>query len=127
MNAGAPISIPWAMHLKAVACEEPVRLARLLTGAVLGCGGWVLSRNVTEAGRIRMVFEFERGMCLDIYSALIAVGLELSPMGHMRMTELFQCTRNRWPSCMEEVASVELEIQTLPAGLAESSGLGGMG
>jgi hypothetical protein len=112
MNSGLPISIPWAMHLKAVATKEPLRLARLLTGAILGCGGWVLGRMVTEAGMIRMVFEFERRACLDIYSVLIAAGLELSPLGHMRMTELFQCTRNRQQNCAEEIASVELEIQT---------------
>jgi hypothetical protein len=39
------ISIPWAMQMKAVSTEEPSRLVQCLTGAILGCGGWVLSRG----------------------------------------------------------------------------------
>lgn len=102
------------MHLKAVASEEPFRLLRLLTGGILGCGGWVLGRTVTDGGTVRLVFEFERRSCLDIYSVLIAAGAELSPVGHLRLTELCQCTRTRERSCEEEIASVEMEIQTYP-------------
>lgn len=112
MNAGLPISIPWAMQLRAATSEEPARLSRLLTGAILGCGGWVLARTVSEAGTIRLIFEFKRRVCLDIYSVLIAAGVELTPLGHTSLTELCQCTRSRRQSCGEEIASVELEIET---------------
>jgi hypothetical protein len=60
-----------------------------------------------------MLFEFERHACLDIYSVLIAAGLELSQYGHIRFTELCQCTRSRQQECASEIASVDLEIQTL--------------
>lgn len=59
-----------------------------------------------------LLFEFERHACVDVYSALIAAGLELSQHGHLRLTELCQCTRNQAPGCGSEVASIELEIQT---------------
>ncbi len=120
MSSKFPESIPWAMQLKAVSSEEPSRLVRMLTGAILGCGGWVLSRGASDSGLVNMLFEFERQACLDIYSILIAAGVELSPLGHRRLTELCQCTRTQRESCGTEIASMDLEIQTFPVGALES-------
>ena len=108
-------SIPWAMQMKAVSTEEPSRLVQFLTGAILGCGGWVLSRGANDTGMVNMLFEFERQACVDIYSVLIAAGLELSPNGHLRFTELCQCTRSHHRDCGAEIASIDLEVQTYPA------------
>ena len=108
------ISIPWAMQMKAISIEEPTRLVQTLTGAILGCGGWVLSRGANDAGSVSMLFEFERQACMDIYSVLIGAGLELSQNGHIRFTELCQCTRSHQKDCGTEIASVELDIQTFP-------------
>ena len=59
----------------------------------------------------------ERQACLEIYTLLIAAGLELSYAGHVRFTELCQCTRSRELECGTEIASVDLEIQTFPPSL----------
>ena len=112
-----PSTIPWAMEMKAVSRVEPSRLVCTLTGAILGCGGWVLSRGATDTGTINMLFEFERQACVDIYSVLIAAGVELSQTGHIRFTELCQCTRQQMRDCGSEIASIDLEIQTFPANL----------
>jgi hypothetical protein len=61
-----------------------------------------------------MLFEFERQACVDIYSVMIAAGLELSQSGHIRFTELCQCTRSHQQDCGAEIASIDLEIQTFP-------------
>jgi hypothetical protein len=114
-SAGVIPPIPWALEMKAVSVEEPSRLVKTLTGGILGCGGWVLSRGASDAGTVNMLFEFERQACLDIYSVLIAAGLEISQTGHVRFTELCQCTRSRELECGREIASVDLEIQTFPA------------
>ena len=106
--------IPWAMQLRAVSAEDPARLLRSLTGAIMGCGGWVLSRGTNDSGAVTLLFEFERQSCIDIYSILIAAGLELSQRGHIHFTELCQCTRSQEHNCGEEIASVDLEIQTFP-------------
>jgi hypothetical protein len=102
------------MEMKAVSIEEPSRLVQTLTGAILGCGGWVLSRGANDTGTVNMLFEFERHACVDIYSLLIAAGLELSQSGHIRFTELCQCTRSHPWNCGREIASIDLEIQTFP-------------
>jgi len=108
------LCIPWAMQMKAVSTEDPSRLVQALTGAILGCGGWVLSRGANDTGRVNMLFEFERQACVDIYTILIAAGLELSQSGHLRLTELCQCTRSQQRDCSAEIASVDLEVQTFP-------------
>ena len=113
-SEGQAMSIPWAIQMKAVSIEEPGRLIQTLTGAILGCGGWVLSRGANDSGTINMLFEFERQACVEIYSVLIATGLELSQRGHVRFTELCQCTRSNQQNCGTEIASIDLEIQTFP-------------
>lgn len=113
-EASPAMTVPWAMQLRAISCEEPCHLVQTLTGAILGCGGWVLSRGASDAGTVSMLFEFERQICVDIYTILIAAGLELNQAGHIRLTEFCQCTRNQPADCGAEIASVDLEIQTFP-------------
>jgi hypothetical protein len=108
------MSIPWAMEMKAVSAVDPSRLVQTLTGAILASGGWVLSRGANDSGMVSMLFEFERQACVEIYSLLIAAGLDLSQNGHLRFTELCQCTRSHQQDCGTEIASVDLEIQTFP-------------
>lgn len=114
-DGGRPSAFPWALEMKAVSAEDPSRLVKTLTGGILGCGGWVLSRGASDSGIVNMLFEFERQSCLDIYSVLIAAGLEISQNGHIRFTELCQCTHSRRQECAREIASVDLEVQTCPA------------
>ncbi|MFZ0302512.1 MAG: hypothetical protein WAL75_07500 [Terracidiphilus sp.] len=112
--------LPWALQMKAVATDEPAHLVQTLTGAILGCGGWVLCRGANDTGTINMLFEFERQACINIYSVLIGAGLELSQAGHMRFTELCQCTRNHRRDCGDEIASIDLEVKTYPVEMAAS-------
>jgi hypothetical protein len=109
------------MQMTAVSTVEPSRLVQCLTGAILGCGGWVLSRGTNDTGMVSMLFEFERQACVDIYSILIGAGLELSPNGHLRFTELCQCTRSQQRDCGTEIASVDLEVQTYPPEIVGTS------
>ena len=115
------VTVPWTLEMKAVSLIEPSRLVRTLTGAILGCGGWVLSRGATDTGVVNLLFEFERQSCIDMYSVLIASGIELSQNGHVRFTELCQCTRNHHLECGDEIASIDLEIQTFPTQMTSRS------
>lgn len=102
--------------MRAISRDEPSRLVKSVTGAILACGGWVLSRIASDSGLIDILFEFERHSCLEIYSILVAAGLELSQSAHLRFTELCQCTRLGREDCGEEIVSVDLEVQTFPLG-----------
>jgi hypothetical protein len=114
-------SAPWAMEMKAVSIEDPARLIQTLSGAIVGCGGWVLSRGATESGMVNMFFEFERRICVDIYGELIGMGLVLSQSGHILLTELCQCTLNQPRDCSKDLASIDLEVQTYSVELREDS------
>src|ERR1700691_323958 len=120
-ESGRGLSVPWAMEMKAISVEEPSRLVQTLTGAILASGGWVLSRGANDSGMVSMLFEFERQACVEIYSLLIAAGLDLSQSGHIRFTELCQCTRSHQQDCGTEIASIDLEIQTFPVEAAGRS------
>lgn len=110
--APTSISSNWALQMRATTMEEPMRLIHNLTGAILGNGGWVLSRGANDSGTINMLFEFERLCCVDMYTVLIAAGLELSQLAHLRFTELCQCTRSHFDDIGGEIVSVDLEIHS---------------
>ena len=105
----------WALQVKAVTAEAPQRLIQTLTGAILGCGGWVISRGADESGMINMLFEFERQHCIEIYTLLVAVGLDLSQSAHLRLTELCQCTRSQTTECGAEIVAIDMEIYPIAA------------
>jgi hypothetical protein len=114
------VNSPWALQMRSTTTEDPARLIQILTGAILGSGGWVLSRGANDTGLINMLFEFERQSCVDMYTVLIAVGLELSQLAHLRFTELCQCTRSHHNDCGSEIVSVDLEIQSHATAAAQS-------
>lgn len=109
---GTSLDSSWALRMKATTMEEPERLIPMLTGAILGSGGWVLSRGADDEGCVNMLFEFERMHCVEMYTMLIAAGLELSQLAHLHFTELCQCTRSHYGDCGGEIVSVDLEIRS---------------
>jgi hypothetical protein len=102
----------WSVQMRAISMAEPEGLVQTLTGAILGCGGWILSRGANDTGLVNLLFEFERQICIDIYSMLVATGIELSQSSHIRFTELCRCTRFNQAECVGQVACIDLEIQT---------------
>ena len=114
----------WVLEMRAISSEEPSRLLQILSGAILGCGGWVIHRAANGIGTVDISFEFERQASLEIYSVLVATGVELGQSGHNRFLQLCQCTRDRLKECGTEIACVNLEIVTDPAELIRSSRAG---
>ncbi|WP_158751138.1 hypothetical protein [Acidobacterium sp. S8] len=106
--------VDWDLKLTATCADDPQRVLRFLTGAVLSCGGWVLSRSMPGSDTVEMSFEFARAVSLEVYSVLIAAGLELSRDAHISMTELCQCTKNLLASKGFEVARVRLLVLAAP-------------
>lgn len=65
-----------------------------LSGVIPDCGAWIRSRSYVEPGTARLVFEFPRDICVEIYSALVSVGLQLTAASHSLLAELCRCTPN---------------------------------
>lgn len=100
----------WNLRLTALSADEPERLVRFLTGALLSCGGWVLTRTTQGQEAAELDFEFARAACVDIYSVLVAAGLELSRDSHVQMAELCHCTKNLIESRAFDIARADLVV-----------------
>lgn len=100
----------WSLKLTALSADEPERLVRFLTGALLSCGGWVLTRTTQGDQAAELDFEFARASCVEIYSVLIAAGLELSRESHIQMADLCHCTKNLIESRAFDIARADLVV-----------------
>ena len=103
------ISAGWMLRLTALSPDDPARTVRVLTGALLACGGWVLTRT-QEKDVAALDFEFARAACVEVYAVLIGCGLELSRDSHLRMAELCHCTKNLIESRAFDIARVDLVV-----------------
>lgn len=97
--------------LRATSAEGVQLLSRRLTCAILAEGGWVLSRMLCDGGLLEISFEFERRACIEMYTALVGAGVEMSADSHWRLAELCHCTRHLGPRIAKEPASVFMTIQ----------------
>jgi hypothetical protein len=80
------------LYLTALLAEDQSMVVPRLTGLIPDCGAWIRSRSYVERDMARLVFEFPRDICVEIYSALVSVGLQLSETSHSLLTELCRCT-----------------------------------
>lgn len=93
------------LYLTALLHEDQSMVVPRLSGLIPDCGAWIRSRSYVEAGTARLVFEFPRDICVEIYSALVSVGLQLTAASHSALTELCRCTPHVF----------EMASRTLPA------------
>lgn len=103
----------WDLSLMALCSDDAPRTVRFLTGAVMACGGCVLSRRFDAGDSAAIEFEFVRATCVEIYSVLIAAGLELSAQSHRMMAALCQCTRETLETTAGDPVRVELTIRRM--------------
>jgi hypothetical protein len=100
----------WELNLNALCADDTARTVRFLTGAVMACGGFVLSRRFDAGETAAIEFEFVRAMCVEMYSVLIAAGLQLTAQSHLIMASLCQCTRETLEATAGDPVRVELTI-----------------
>jgi hypothetical protein len=94
-------------------CEAlPAPLMATLDGAIVACGGWVLTRSAVSEHCVDIDFEFPRTHSIEMYSLLVAIGVELSREAHGQLTELCQCTRHIGEGEQSAVARVHLTVYT---------------
>lgn len=109
-NRLGPDGHAWSLRLTALSAEDPERLVRFLTGALLACGGWTLTRTTQGREAAELDFEFARACCVDVYAVLIAAGLELSRGSHLQLADLCHCTHNLIQTRAFEVVRADLNV-----------------
>lgn len=100
----------WSLRLTAISADEPERLVRFLTGALLACGGWVRTRTAQGDQAAELDFEFARAACVEIYAVLLAAGLELSRDSHLQLADLCHCTKNLIHTRAFDIARADLVV-----------------
>jgi len=129
IQAAAAIDIMQSFDIQAFTYEHRHGLLPDLTTAFSSCGGWVLERRNLSPTNIEFRVEIQVRAILDLYAAIIAIGVELTRSGHDALTEL--CTRRKHLSLAAELGqtvAIRLEIAfleniTLHSLLSTTSGL----
>jgi len=100
--------------LQGYSYEDRQGLLPTLTSAFTQCGGWVLERKTTSASTMEFRIEIQLHSIVELYSALVATGVELTRTTHDTLTGL--CTsrkhlaRSHQPN---QVLSIRLELSFL--------------
>ena len=97
------------LYLTALLPEDQSLVVPRLSGLIPDCGAWIRSRSYVEPGTARFVFEFPRDICVEIYSALVSVGLQLTATSHLLLTELCRCTPHLFDPSSRKVPAVDGE------------------
>lgn len=100
------------VEFSAAAPLHPTPLAELLSAAIVSSGGWILERNEPRAGWLSFLIEFECERSMEIYFALVALGIQLSRKAHLSLTGLCQCARNAGCVRCLPIARIRITIQT---------------
>ena len=112
----------WELNLSAGCRDDAPRTVRFLTGAVMACGGCVLSRRFETADSVAIEFAFVRAMCVEMYGVMIAAGLELTTQSHHTMATLCQCTRETLEATAGDAVRVALTIRRTGEGPRQEPG-----
>jgi hypothetical protein len=85
-----------------------------LTGEFTNCGVWVLERRTLSPAASDFRFELQLGDVVELYGALVALGLEFTRSAHTTLTDLCTCRRYREGSGVRsQVLTLRLEINFL--------------
>ena len=100
----------WNLMLVATTEARPAPMLEGLSRAITACGGWVLSHGSVSENCADIDFEFPRTQCIEVYSLLVAMGVELSLEAHQQLTGLCHCTRQLGEGAASAAARVHLSV-----------------
>ena len=99
------------LDIQGFSYEERQGLLPTLTSAFANCGGWILDRKTLSPTTMEFRLEIQLRAVVDLYSSILAAGLELTRAGHLGLTHLCTCRKNlAAPSDLGQVVSIRLEI-----------------
>jgi len=100
--------------LQGYSYEDRQGLLPNLTSALTQCGGWVLERKTTSATTMEFRIEIQLQGIVELYSSLVATGVELTRTTHATLTGL--CTSRKHIAKSHrptQVVSIRLELNFL--------------
>ncbi len=103
-----------SLDIQGFSYEERQGLLPTLTSAFADCGGWVLHRKTLSPSTMEFRVEIQLRAVVDLYSSILASGLELTRAGHLGLTHLCTCRKNlSTPADLGQVVALRIEITFL--------------
>jgi hypothetical protein len=103
-----------SLDIQGFSYEERHGLLPTLTSAFADCGGWILDRKTLSPSTMEFSLEIQLRAVVDLYSSIIASGLELTRSGHLGLTHLCTCRKNlSAPADLGQIITVRIEISFL--------------
>lgn len=90
--------------------DAPEKAVYFLTGAIMACGGQMLSRRFHSDGSAALECEFPRSVCVEMYGVLLSAGLHLSRSSHLKLAELCRCTHALPLDFQHQIVTLEIEV-----------------
>jgi hypothetical protein len=100
--------------LQGYSYEDRQGVLPTLTSAFTQCGGWVLERKTTSPTTMEFRIEIQLRGIVELYSSLVATGVELTRATHTTLTAL--CTSRHHLATSHDptkVVSIRLELSFL--------------
>jgi hypothetical protein len=103
-----------SLDIQGFSYEERHGLLPSLTSAFADCGGWILGRKTLSPSTVEFHLEIQLRAAVDLYSSIIASGLELTRSGHLGLTHLCTCRKNLSTSAdLGQVIAIRIEVSFL--------------
>jgi hypothetical protein len=100
-----------SLELRSFSYDERRTVLPALLEAVTGAGGWLLDRQVLPNGRIEFWIEAPLRGVMDLYSAVVGSGLELTRAGHHDFTALCMLRKNQvHAAARARLLTIRLEV-----------------
>jgi hypothetical protein len=103
-----------SLDIQGFSYEERHGLLPTLTSAFADCGGWVMDRKTLSPTSMEFRLEIQLRAVVDLYSSILASGLELTRAAHLGLTHLCTCRKNfAAPADLGQIVAIRIEISFL--------------
>jgi len=109
-----PPAVAHSLELQGFTYDDRRLILPAVTDAMTSSGCWVLERKPLSLTTLQITFEVQLRSIIELYGALIAVGLELTRGSHLDLTGLCTLRRhNPSPATLGRVLLIRLEVSFL--------------
>ena len=103
-----------SLDIQGFSYEERHGFLPTLASAFAECGGWILDRKTLSPSTMEFRIEIQLRAVIDLYSSIIASGLELTRSGHLGLTHLCIWRKNlATPTDLGQIVTIRIEISFL--------------
>jgi hypothetical protein len=103
-----------SLDIQGYSYEERHGLLPSLTSAFAECGGWILDHKTLSPTMIEFRIEIQLRAVVDLYSSILASGLELTRSAHLGLTHLCTCRKNLSKQAdLGQIVTIRIEVSFL--------------